>query len=211
MEFTPDWPPPSPPSGSSRAAQHNSNTTTTGAAATPPPPSRKPASKRRLAVLSHPPLPSASFPPSHSFTFHSLPFTSLLPPRRKRRDERGRGGGWRERTKGSEGYILCPLGFVPREENHHPSILLSLCSYSFLFYHRAYFVSLSITGTWMDKQRNADQFEYRELGYPLFEIFAKALSLSPSLLLVSISLSLSLSLSDPARFDQEALLFSTYS
>lgn len=97
MELTPDWPPPSPPSGSSRAAQHNSNTTTTGAAATPPPPSRKPASKRRLAVLSHPPLPSASFPPSHSFTFHSLPFTSLLPPRRKRRDERGRGGGWRER------------------------------------------------------------------------------------------------------------------
>lgn len=209
MELTPDWPPPSPPSGSSRAAQHNSNTTTTGAAATPPPPSRKPASKRRLAVLSHPPLPSASFPPSHSFTFHSLPFTSLLPPRRKRRDERGRGGGWRERTKGSEGYILCPLGFVPREENHHPSILLSLCSYSFLFYHRAYFVSLSITGTWMDKQRNADQFEYRELGYPLFEIFAKALSLSPSLLLVSIYISLSLS--DPARFDQEALLFSTYS
>lgn len=63
----------------------------------------------------------------------------------------------------------------------------------------------------MDKQRNADQFEYRELGYPLFEIFAKALSLSPSLLLVSIYISLSLSLSDPARFDQEALLFSTYS
>lgn len=154
MELTPDWPPPSPPSGSSRAAQHNSNTTTTGAAATPPPPSRKPASKRRLAVLSHPPLPSASFPPSHSFTFHSLPFTSLLPPRRKRRDERGRGGGWRERTKGSEGYILCPLGFVPREENHHPSILLSLCSYSFLFYHRAYFVSLSLLPElgWINKE-----------------------------------------------------------
>lgn len=209
MELTPDWPPPSPPSGSSRAAQHNSNTTTTGAAATPPPPSRKPASKRRLAVLSHPPLPSASFPSSHSFTFHSLPFTSLLPPRRKRRDERGRGGGWRER-RGQKDIFSARLDSCREKRTTIPrySSLYAPTPFSSIIVPIS---SLSITGTWMDKQRNADQFEYRELGYPLFEIFAKALSLSPSLLLVSISLSLSLSLSDPARFDQEALLFSTYS
>lgn len=207
MELTPDWPPPSPPSGSSRAAQHNSNTTTTGAAATPPPPSRKPASKRRLAVLSHPPLPSASFPPSHSFTFHSLPFTSLLPPRRKRRDERGRGGGWRER-RGQKDIFSARLDSCREKRTTIPrySSLYAPTPFSSIIVPIS---SLSITGTWMDKQRNADQFEYRELGYPLFEIFAKALSLSPSLLLVSIYISLSLS--DPARFDQEALLFSTYS
>lgn len=57
------------------------------------------------------------------------------------------------------------------------------------------FLPLFITGTWMDKQRNADQFEYRELGYPLFEIFAEARgpSLSPFPLLVSIYTFLSLS------------------
>lgn len=69
------------------------------------------------------------------------------------------------------------------------------------------FLPLFITGTWMDKQRNADQFEYRELGYPLFEIFAEARgpSLSPFPLLVSIYTFLSLSLlfsPDPARFDR---------
>lgn len=58
------------------------------------------------------------------------------------------------------------------------------------------FLPLFITGTWMDKQRNADQFEYRELGYPLFEIFAEARgpSLSPFLpsrLYLSLSLSFS--------------------